>query len=157
MFNLTVPYWELIARAVSVYVFLLLLLRLTGKRQVGQLSPFDFVLLLILSNAVQNSMNGGDNSLVGGLISAVTLVALNYGVGALTFRSRKAEALLDGQPEVLVHNGRVCKGAMQKAQLTPQELDAALRRQGCQSVSEVRLAILEVNGAISVIKADPGM
>ena len=78
MFNLAIPWWELIVRGAIVYAFLLLLLRITGKRQIGQLAPFDLVLLLVLSNAVQNSMNGGDNSLVGGLISATTLVILNF-------------------------------------------------------------------------------
>ena len=155
MFNITVPVWELIVRAAVVYAALLTLLRLTGKRQVGQLSPFDFVLLLILSNAVQNSMNAGDNSLVGGLITAVTLVALNHGVGALTYRSRQLEALLDGQPEVLIRNGREFPRALRRAQLTEHELLAALRRGGCSAVAEVELAILEVNGAISV-KPMPG-
>src|SRR5436190_9330003 len=99
--------WQLISRAVLVYGFLLILLRITGKRQVGQLAPFDLVLLLVLSNAVQNSMNGGDNSLTGGLISAATLIALNYTVGIATFRSKKLEALIEGRPQVLVHNGKL--------------------------------------------------
>ena len=86
MWNLAIPWWELIVRSAVVYGFLLILLRLTGKRQVGQLAPFDLVLLLVLSNAVQNSMNGGDNSLIGGLISAFVLVGLNYVIGVVTFR-----------------------------------------------------------------------
>jgi uncharacterized membrane protein YcaP (DUF421 family) len=85
MLNLAVPWWEFIVRGVVVYAFLLVLLRVTGKRQVGQLAPFDLVLLLVLSNAVQNSMNAGDNSLAGGLISATTLVGINYAVGVETF------------------------------------------------------------------------
>src|ERR1700726_3678576 len=98
MWNLSVTWWELILRGIVVYVFLIALLRLTGKRQVGQLAPFDLVLLLVLSNAVQNSMNGGDNSLVGGLVSATTLVALNYGIGYATFKSKRLEALIEGRP-----------------------------------------------------------
>src|SRR5215470_5668956 len=105
MWNLSVPWWELVVRATAVYAFLLLLLRVTGKRQVGQLAPFDLVLLLVLSNAVQNSMNAGDNSLVGGLISAATLVALNYGIGYAAFKSKKLEALIEGRPQVIIHNG----------------------------------------------------
>src|SRR5262247_520674 len=105
MWNIAVPWWELVVRSVVVYVFLLALLRGTGKRQVGQLAPFDLVLLLVLSNSVQNSMNAGDNSLVGGLISATTLVALNYGVGYAIFRSKKLEALVEGRPQVIIHNG----------------------------------------------------
>ncbi|HVQ27068.1 MAG TPA: DUF421 domain-containing protein, partial [Planctomycetota bacterium] len=85
MWHLAVPWWEFVARAAIVYAFLLVLLRVTGKRQVGQLAPFDLVLLLVLSNAVQNSIIGSDSSLLGGLISAGTLIALNYAVGLLTF------------------------------------------------------------------------
>src|ERR1700729_4380223 len=91
----------LVIRGLFVYVFLLVLLRLTGKRQVGQLAPFDLVLLLVLSNAVQNSMNGGDNSITGGLILATSLIAINLGVGFLTYRSKKLEALIEGPPVIL--------------------------------------------------------
>ena len=101
MFNIAVPWWELIVRSVVVYLFLIVLLRVTGKRQVGQLAPFDLVLLLVLSNAVQNSMNAGDNSLIGGLIGATTLIALNYIVAMLTFRSKRIEALVEGRPELI--------------------------------------------------------
>ncbi|MEO8657274.1 MAG: hypothetical protein ABI693_02330 [Bryobacteraceae bacterium] len=107
MFNLAIPWWEFVARGLIVYAFLLILLRITGKRQVGQLAPFDLVLLLVLSNAVQNSMTGGDNSLIGGLISATTLVVINYGIGIATFRSKKVEAIIEGRPEVLIHNGKL--------------------------------------------------
>ena len=96
MLNMSVPYWEFIVRAAAVYFFILIALRLTGRRQVGQLSPLDFVLLLILSNAVQNSMNACDNSLVGGLISATTLIMLHYGLSLITFKSRKAADALEG-------------------------------------------------------------
>src|SRR5947208_9550945 len=101
MWTLSVAWWELVLRSLIVYVFLVALLRLTGKRQVGQLSPFDLVLLLVLSNAVQNSMNAGDNSLIGGLISAATLIALNYVVALATYRSKSVEALVEGRPQVL--------------------------------------------------------
>jgi uncharacterized membrane protein YcaP (DUF421 family) len=89
----SLPWWEFALRAVVVYVFLLAAIRLSGKRQSGQYSPYDLILLLIISNAVQNSMNGGDNSLVGGLISALTLIALNYAVAWVTFKFKKAETL----------------------------------------------------------------
>lgn len=92
MLRMAVPWWELLVRGVVVYDVLLVLLRLTGKRQIGQLAPFDLVLLLVLSNAVQNSMNAGDNSLVAGLISAVTLVGLNWLVALATFRSKRLAA-----------------------------------------------------------------
>src|SRR3979411_283552 len=105
MLNMTLPWWELVFRSLAVYAFLLVILRVTGKRQVGQLAPFDLALLLVLSNPVQNSMTGGDNSLVGGLISAPTLIALNYTIGFATFRSKKLEAIIEGRPQVLIHNG----------------------------------------------------
>lgn len=150
MWTLSVAWWELIARSVIVYIFLIILLRITGKRQIGQLAPFDLVLLLVLSNAVQNSMNGGDNSVIGGVISATTLVALNFGVSYLTYRSKKIEDLIEGQPEVLIHNGRLFQKAMARAKLTHHELNAALREAGCSSIAEVHFAVLENNGSITV-------
>jgi uncharacterized membrane protein YcaP (DUF421 family) len=150
MLNMAVPWWELILRSFIVYTFLLVLLRISGKRQVGQLAPFDLVLLLVLSNAVQNSMNGGDNSLVGGLISATVLVGLNYAIGYATFRSKKLEAIVEGHPQVLVHNGKLYEHIMAKAQLTHHELDAALRQAGCAHIGDCHSAILENNGSISV-------
>src|SRR3954471_18483470 len=117
MWNLAIPVWELVLRSAIVYGFLIGLLRLTGRRQVGQLAPFDLVLLLVLSNAVQNSMNGGDNSLVGGLVAATTLVAVNWLVGLATYRSKKLEALIEGRPQVLIHNGTLFEDVMARAQL----------------------------------------
>ena len=95
MWDLSVPWWELVLRATAVFAFLILLLRVTGKRQIGQLSPMDLVLLLVLSNAVQNAMNAGDNSLTGGLISATVLVTLNWLLNFVTFRSKKLADLVD--------------------------------------------------------------
>jgi uncharacterized membrane protein YcaP (DUF421 family) len=151
MLSIAIPVWELILRGTVVYAFLLVLLRITGKRQIGQLAPFDLVLLLVLSNAVQNSMNGGDNSLVGGLISATTLVALNYGMSYATFKNKKLEALIEGRPQVIIHNGRVFEEVMRSAKLTHHELSAALRRSGCTCAEEVQIAVLENNGSISIV------
>ena len=151
MWSMTVPWWELVIRGVVVYVFILTLLRISGKRQIGQLAPFDLVLLLVLSNAVQNSMNGGYNSLVGGLISAATLIGLNCLVGLLTFHSKKLEGIIEGRPQILVHNGKLFKDVMAGAKLTHHELDAALRQAGCACVEDVHSAILENNGSISVV------
>ena len=145
------PWWELILRSAVVYGFLLILLRLSGKRQVGQLAPFDLVLLLVLSNAVQNSMNGGDNSLVGGLISAGVLVGLNHVIGIATFRSKRLEVIIEGRPQLLVHNGRLFDEVMSGAKLTHHELNAALRQSGCANMSDVHVVILENNGSISVV------
>lgn len=151
MLNMAVPWWELVFRGVVVYLFLLALLRITGKRQVGQLAPFDLVLLLVLANAVQNSMNAGDNSLIGGLITAATLIGLNFLMSLVTHRNKTLEAIIEGRPQVLIHNGKLFEDVMAKAQLTHHELNAALRRSGCTSAAEVHSAILENNGAISVV------
>ncbi|MGZ5037297.1 MAG: DUF421 domain-containing protein [Usitatibacter sp.] len=151
MFNMTVPWWELVLRSFVVYAFLIVLLRITGKRQVGQLAPFDLVLLLVLSNAVQNSMNGGDNSLTGGLISATTLIVLNYAVGYATYRSKRIEELIEGRPQVLIKNGKLQEEVMAKSQLTHHELAAALRQAGCADVGQCKSAMLENNGSISVV------
>jgi len=153
MWKITVPWWELVARAAIVYAFLLILLRLTGKRQVGQLAPFDLVLLLVLSNAVQNSMNAGDNSLIGGLISAAALIVMNFFVGLATYRNKRLGAMIEGRPQVLIHNGKLFEDVMASALLTRHDLNAALRQAGCTSVEDVRSAILENNGSISIVPA----
>ena len=150
MFNLSVPWWEFIVRGVVIYIFLLVLLRVTGKRQISQMSPFDLVLLLILSNAVQNSMNAGDNSLLGGIISATTLVVLNYGLGMATFRSKRVERLVEGRAQLVVHDGKVFEEVMREASITREELETMLREAGFFALKDVRLAILETNGKISV-------
>lgn len=151
LWTLSLPWWEFVVRGAVVYGLVLVLLRLTGKRQIGQLAPFDLVLLLLLSNSVQNAMNGGDNSVPGGIISAVTLVALNYVVGFVTFRSKQFEALIEGRPQILIHNGQVDEQILRNAQMTHHELDAALRRAGCSCAAEVKFAMLENNGEVSVV------
>ena len=151
MWQLSLPWWEFIVRALIVYGFLVLLLRMTGKRQVGQLAPFDLVLLLVLSNAVQNAMNGGDNSVLAGILSACTLVLFNYLVGLAAWRSKRVEALIEGRPEVLIHNGRLYEEVLVREKLTHHELSAALRAAGCINVEDVHYAMLENNGQISVV------
>jgi uncharacterized membrane protein YcaP (DUF421 family) len=142
---------ELVLRAVLVYFFLLILLRLTGKRQVGQLAPFDLILLLVLSNAVQNAMNGGDNSYTAGILSAGTLVGVNYLVSFGTFRWKWFSWLIEGKPTILIHNGKVDEKAMRHEQMTHHELMAALRAEGLTSIEQVHVAILENTGRISVL------
>jgi uncharacterized membrane protein YcaP (DUF421 family) len=157
MFNMAVSWWELIIRSAVVYAALIFFLRVTGKRQIGQLAPFDLVLLLVLSNAVQNSMNGGDTSLAGGLISAITLIALNYLLGYATFKSRRVEIIVEGSPLIIVHKGHVFEDVLARAQITHHELDAALRQNGFVCVDDVQTAILENNGAITVIPRSRGV
>ena len=152
MWEISLPHWwEFIVRAVVVYLFLLVLLRLTGKRQVGQLAPFDLVLLLVLSNAVQNSMNGGDNSITGGMILAATLVGINSCVGWLTFHSKVVEGFIEGRPVILVHDGKIDHLALRQVQMTTHELEASIRAAGCAGPAAVRFAVLENTGKVSVI------
>ena len=151
LWKISQPWWEFALRALLVYGFLLIALRLTGKRQVGQMSPFDLVLLLVLSNAVQNSMNAGDNTVTAGFILAGALIALNALMGYLTFRSKKVEDFVEGQPLVLVHNGKTSPEILASERVTHHDLMAALRAAGLSSLEEVHVAILETNGHISVI------
>ncbi len=150
MWELSEPWWCLVVRASLTYAFLLVLLRITGKRQVGQLAPFDLVLLLVIANAVQNAMVGTDDSIPGGIILCLTLVALNSIVGYLTHRSKKMEALIEGRPQILVHNGRVDHEVLDREHITLHELMAAIRRDGVGSIEHVHFAILENNGQITV-------
>jgi uncharacterized membrane protein YcaP (DUF421 family) len=150
MWNLSLPWWEFVLRGVIVYVFLLIILRITGKRQTGQLAPFDLVLLLVLSNAVQNAMNGGDNTVLGGIISATTLIALHYAVAFMTYKSKKLEAWIEGTPRILIHDGVLNDDVMRSELLTRHELAAALRAAGCAEIEHVRVAILENNGQITI-------
>src|SRR5215475_13633119 len=122
MWQLSLPWWEFVLRGVIVYVFLTALLRVTGKRQMGHLAPFDLILLLVLSNAVQNAMNGGDNSMPGGIISAATLVGLNYVVSFATFRSKTFARLIEGSPVILIRNGKIDHRARRHAMMTLEEL-----------------------------------
>lgn len=156
MFDLQTPWWELALRGVVVYVFLLVFLRLTGRRQTGQLAPFDLVLLLVLSNAVQNSMNAGDNSLVGGLISAATLLGCHLLLAHLTYRIKWLERLVDGSPQVLVRNGQVDEHLLRRQLLTRGDLMAALRAGGCLHLHEVERATIEANGDITVVLRQRG-
>src|ERR1041385_7065012 len=148
MWKTSLPWWEFIFRGLVVYLFLLIILRLTGKRQVGQLAPFDLVLLLVLSNAVQNSLNGGDNSVTGGIVSATTLIVLNGIVGRLTFANKKFERIIEGRPQILIHNGCVFEDILKQEKLTHHELNASLRAAGCSCPEEVHYAILENTGHI---------
>lgn len=152
MWSLSTPYWEFIIRAAIVYVFVMVVLRLTGKRQMGELAPFDFVLLLLLSNGVQNAMNGGDNTITAGLIITVTLVGLNSMIAWLAFKNKEIEKVVEGRPEILVHNGYLYSDVLKRNQITHHELNDALRQNDCTSLDDVRLAVLETNGQISVIK-----
>ncbi len=155
MWRLAQPWWEFVLRGLLVYGFLLVMLRLTGKRQVGQLAPFDLVLLLVLSNAVQNSMNAGDNTVAAGYILVATLLAANGFMGWLTWRSKRAETFLEGRPQILVHNGVMDERLLASERITQHELMASVRQAGLTDLADVRVAILENNGRINVIAKSP--
>lgn len=146
-----IPVWEKILRSVVVYLFILIAFRFTGKRQVGQLTPFDLIVLLIIANVVQNAVIGNDNSLGGGLLGAVVILALNWVVVVSTYRFKPLRRLMAGEPTILVHNGRVFHDRMAKEHITQEDLEASLRRSGVASVDKVRFAVLEENGQISVV------
>ena len=152
LWQLSVPWWEFVLRGSVVYVFLLVFLRITGRRQIGDYAPFDLILLLILSNAVQNSMNAGDNSLVGGLISATTLMLLHWVMSRLSYRFPGFERLIDGHPEILIRNGQLNGEIMARQAITLDDLHAVLRDHECLSLNEVRLAVIETNGTITIQK-----
>jgi uncharacterized membrane protein YcaP (DUF421 family) len=154
MWQLSLPWWEFVLRAVIVYGFVLLLLRVTGKRQIGQMSPFDLVLLLVLSNAVQNSMNGGDNTVSAGMILAGTLVGGNTLLAWITSHNRTAQQFIEGVPQVLVFDGKVMKKVLEAEGLTAAELEGAMRAAGCDQMKEIHLATLELNGQISIVRND---
>jgi len=148
----TAPWYEFVIRGAFIYAFLLVILRITGKRQVGQLAPFDLILLLVLSNSVQNAMIGQDSSILGGCITAMTLIAMNYVVSWATFKSKWFAGLIEGRPLRLIHDGCIDHRALDACKLTIHELNAALRAEGVGSLENVHVAMLENTGRISVIQ-----
>ena len=145
------PWWELLLRGIIVYAFLLCLIRITGRRQTGMMTPFDFILLLILSNTVQNAMNGGDNSLGGGLFLAGTLIAINWLMLLLSRHYRLVHWALVGRPVFLVRDGDIQEKVMHRERITHHELMSALRQSGLANIEQAKDVILETNGTISVI------
>jgi uncharacterized membrane protein YcaP (DUF421 family) len=153
-FHLDLNWLELVIRGTVVYLFVLILLRITGKRQIAQMGATEFVAILLISNAVQNAMNGGDNSLLGGLILAATLIAISSLIAYLTFRSRTCGAIFEGTPTLLIHNSKVLHKNLDREQLTNSDLKILLRKQGVHDLAEIKTAILEADGSLSVTKVD---
>jgi uncharacterized membrane protein YcaP (DUF421 family) len=156
MFHLGLPILEKMLRPVIVYVFLIVGLRLAGKRELAQLNPFDLVVLLTLSNTVQNAIIGDDTSVTGGIIGAATLLVVNYLVVRFIYDHREIEKLVEGGEDVLVENGQVNTASLEKEIITLTELEAAAHRQGFASLDEVERAILEPGGTIAFISRKPG-
>lgn len=151
MLSLSLPWWEIILRTVVVYFVVLALLRLRGKLLLGQMSAFDLVVILVIANAVQNAMVGADNSLLAGVIAATTVVAVNTLVSRFGHRAPLIGRVFVGTPTLLVQDGEFLVRNMEREDVTREELEMAAREHGIEDLAQVRAAILEVDGSISVI------
>lgn len=154
MFELSMPWWAFVLRACVVYFVLLAMIRLSGKRTMGQFTAFDMLLVVLLGNAVQNALLGSDNSVAGGLLLAATLIGLNGLVGLMSARSDRIEALVEGSPVLLAHDGRVYKDVLRRELVSGQDFEKAMREAGIEDVGDIRLAVLETNGHITVVRRD---
>jgi uncharacterized membrane protein YcaP (DUF421 family) len=142
---------EVILRVAVVYLFLIVVLRLSGKREVGQMSILELIVVLLISDAVQNSMVGDNTSLWAGPLAVLTLLGLDYGLNWLTRRSKTLRKAIEGEPRLLIRDGRVLRRALREEKLDVDELEAAVRAHGLAHVDEVREAVLETDGSISII------
>lgn len=147
-----IPVWEIIVRALVTFFFLLIALRLTGKRDVGEMSPSDFILLLLLSANLHTSISGDDKSILGGLLGASSLILVNYAMNRYAAKSKRFEAVLKGQPEIIIHYGQPKRDVMKRHALSEMQLKMALRKEHAEEFSQVRLAVLEPDGEITVFK-----
>ncbi|WP_082632530.1 DUF421 domain-containing protein [Chryseobacterium sp. IHB B 17019] len=148
------PILDVVLRSLCVYLFMMIAIRVFGKNQLSQLNAGDVVLLLLISNAVQNAMVGPDTSLQGGLIAALVLFAANFIVKRFMFFSQKFESLMEDEPVILVKDGMIDEKALDKVKITKGELEEAIREHGVDGIENVKLCILEVDGNISVISED---
>ena len=155
MFTLGVPVWERVIRAVLVYAFVVVALRLAGKREIGALNPFDLVVLFFLSNILQNSIIGNDLSITGGFIGAATLMGLNYGVQRFLFNHQRIDRIFEGQATVLIEKGEILHDNLRKELVTEDELMVAVHKQGILELTDVEKAVLETDGNISVFARTP--
>jgi uncharacterized membrane protein YcaP (DUF421 family) len=142
---------EVVLRTAAVYLFLVIVLRVSGKREVGQMSILELIVILVISDAVQNSMVGDNSTLWAGLVAVLTLLALDLGLKALTGRSRRLRRAIEGEPRLLVRDGRLLDRALREEGVEADQVRAAIRGHGLERVEDVRLAVLETDGSISVI------
>jgi len=155
MFVITLPILEKILRPIIVYIFLVVMLRLSGKRELVQLNPFDLVVLLTLSNTVQNAIIGDDNSVSGGLLGATSLLAINYLVVRFLYKHKKLDQIVEGKADILIEGGKIHPDRLKKELITMAQLEAAARKQGFGSLAEVDQCILEPGGTLSFIGKKP--
>lgn len=151
MFEMASPWWSFLARGAIVYVFLMVLIRVSGKRTVGEFTPFDLVVVVLLGESVQGAITGNDESVPGGMLVAVTIVGLNYAVAFVTARSQAASKLFEGEPVLLARQGRTFPAALRRNNIPTSDLDEAVRHAGLSSLAEVELAMLEPDGEISIV------
>ena len=151
MLTTTIPLWEIVLRTFIVYAVLLTLLRVAGKRELGQMSVIDFVVVLVIANAVQNSLNGGDTSLIGGLVSAGVLIAINVFLGRYGRRIPYFQHLFHEDPTLLMQDGQLIQKHLDRERIDPEDIEMAAREHGIPDLAEVSMAILEPDGSISVI------
>ena len=154
MFDMDLPWWELVVRAAVVYFSLLLMVRISGKRTVGQFTPFDLLVVMLLSESVSAALSGGDNSLGAGLILAATLIFLNLGIAFATARSERLQGVIEGRPQLIGRDGTVFKDKLQANHMAMSDLEQALREADCE-VKDMRCAFLEADGTISILKKTP--
>lgn len=141
-------------RSVAVYLFMILAVRLTGKKELSQLNTTDVILILLISNAVQNAMVGPDTSLEGGLFAAAVLFALNFTLKRLLFKNARLRDIINQKPEILIHNGKIDFKTVSRLEITQEELEEAMREHGVEDLREVKLAIFEIDGNISIISGN---
>lgn len=150
MFDLSHPWWEFIVRAVIIYSVLLVLVRISGHRTIGQFTPFDLVVVLLLAEAVSSGLNGGDESVIGGLIVASTMIALNVGVAILTSQSTKMALLFDGHPVLIGRDGKFFDEVLKKCRLAEADVEEALREHDIPR-HDMKFAFLEIDGHITIV------
>lgn len=156
LFHLSAPWWHFPLRALAIYLMVMVMMRISGKRAVGQFTPFDLVLLILIGNAVQNGLNGGDNSITGAFLLAGCLIVLNYAVAWITARSRRAEELIEGVPKVLMRDGHIYDQVLREELVSRDDLMKALRLNNIGRLEDVALALLETNGSISAVSRQSG-
>jgi len=151
IFDMTTPWYEILLRTFVVYLTVLVLLRLAGKRELGQMTPFDLVVILVIANAVQNAMTGGDNSLIGGILAASTLTIVNIAVGRWGSRVPFFRRLVASEPTLLLRDGKPLQEALDHERIDIEELEMAARQHGIADLKDVTAAVLEEDGSISII------
>ena len=151
------PYLDIILRSAAVYLFMVIALRIFGKKELSQLNSADVILILLISNSVQNAMVGSNSSLLGGLVAALVLLIINFILKKVMYKSKSFADLIQNKPEILIHNGKIDFKILAKLEISSDELDEVIREHGIENTKEVKLAMMEIDGNISVISGDKNL